>query len=71
MGGGVVITPQLLYPPGREPVPILQEAGGAPGLFWMGAEKLCPPPPQWDYDWEIYTLILSIWVEVMYTKGQC
>jgi len=45
MGGGVVITPQLLYPQGREPVPIVQKAGWAPGLVWMGAENLAPPPP--------------------------
>jgi len=40
MGGGVVITPQLLYPQGREPVPIVQKAGWAPGLVWMSAENL-------------------------------
>ena len=30
-----------LYP-GKAPVPILQEAGWAPGLVWTGAENLAP-----------------------------
>jgi len=30
--------------PGKDPVPILQEAGWAPGLVWMG-RKSCP---HWD-----------------------
>jgi hypothetical protein len=28
--------------PGKYPVPIVQEAGGAPGLVWTGAENLAP-----------------------------
>jgi hypothetical protein len=28
--------------PGKEPVPILQEAGWASGLVWTGAEDLAP-----------------------------
>jgi hypothetical protein len=35
-------TPAALYP--REnPVPIVQEAGWAPGPVWTGAENLAPP----------------------------
>jgi len=71
--GGRCHNPTALppLPPGKEPVPIVQKAGWAPGLVWMGAENLNPPHPKWDYDWEIYTLISSICVEVMYRKGQC
>jgi hypothetical protein len=29
-------------PPGKDPVPILQEAGWALGSVWMGAENLAP-----------------------------
>jgi len=29
-------------PPGKEPVPIVQEAGWAPGPVWTGAENLAP-----------------------------
>ena len=29
-------------PPGKDPVPIVQEAGWAPGPVWMGAENLAP-----------------------------
>jgi hypothetical protein len=28
--------------PGKDPVPIVQEAGWAPGLVWTGAENLAP-----------------------------
>jgi hypothetical protein len=30
------------FTPGKEPVPIVQEAGWAPGPFWTGAENLVP-----------------------------
>jgi hypothetical protein len=33
-----------LFTPGKDPVPILQEAGWAPGPVWTGAENLAPPP---------------------------
>ena len=28
---------------GKDPVPIVQEAGWAPGPVWIGAENLAPP----------------------------
>ena len=28
---------------GKEPLPIVQEAGWAPGPVWTGAENLAPP----------------------------
>ena len=31
-----------LFTPGKDPVPILQEAGWAPGPVWTGAEDLAP-----------------------------
>ena len=34
--------PRALYPPGMTMVPIVQEAGWAPGLAWTGAENLAP-----------------------------
>jgi hypothetical protein len=30
------------FTPGKDPVPILQEAGWAPGPVWMGAENHAP-----------------------------
>ena len=33
---------QPLFTPGKNPVPIVQEAGWAPGPVWTGAEKLAP-----------------------------
>jgi len=32
------------FTPGKDPVPIVQEAGWAPGPVWIGAENLAPPP---------------------------
>ena len=34
--------PQPLFTPRKDPVPIVQEAGWAPGLVWTGAENLAP-----------------------------
>jgi len=33
-------TPRPQFTPGKDPVPILQEAGWAPGPAWTGAENL-------------------------------
>jgi len=33
-------APAAIYPPGKDPVLIVQEAGWAPGLVWTGAENL-------------------------------
>ena len=41
-GWGVSVTPRPLFTPGRDPVPIVQEAGWAPGPVWTGAENLAP-----------------------------
>jgi len=41
-GWGVSVTPWLLFTPGKDPVPIVQEAGWAPGPVWTGAENLAP-----------------------------
>ena len=34
-----VARPGHTLPPGRDPVPILQEAGWAPGLVWTGGKS--------------------------------
>ena len=39
-GWGVSLTPRLLIIPGKDLVPIVQEAGWAPGPVWTGAENL-------------------------------
>ena len=40
-GGWVVsVTPRPLYPQERDTVPIVQDAGWAPGPVWTGAENL-------------------------------
>jgi len=42
-GWGVSVTPRPLFTPGKNPVPIVQEAGWAPGPVWRDAENLAPP----------------------------
>ena len=39
-GWGVSVTPRPLFISGKDPVPIVQEAGWAPGPVWTGAENL-------------------------------
>ena len=39
-GEGVSVTPRPLFTPGKDQVPIVQEAGWAPGPVWTGAENL-------------------------------
>jgi len=39
-GWGVSVTPRPLFTPGKDPVPIVQETGWAPGPVWTGAENL-------------------------------
>jgi hypothetical protein len=46
MGWFVNTTPHRLYPRETDPVPIIQEAGWAPGSVWTGAET--PPPAGFD-----------------------
>jgi hypothetical protein len=41
-GWGVSLTPRPLFTPGKDPVPIAQEAGWASGPAWTGAENLAP-----------------------------
>jgi len=41
-GWGVSVTSRPLFTPGKDPVPIVQEAGWAPGPFRTGAENLAP-----------------------------
>jgi hypothetical protein len=43
MGWVVKATPpRSLYPLERDPVPIVQEAGWAPGSVWTGTENIAP-----------------------------
>ena len=35
-------TPRPLFIPGKDPVPVVQEAGWALGPVWTGAENLAP-----------------------------
>jgi hypothetical protein len=41
-GWGVSVTPRPLFTPGKDPVPIVQGTGWAPGPVWTGAESLAP-----------------------------
>jgi len=41
-GKGSASRPGRYLPPGKSPVPIVQEAGWVPGSVWTGAENLAP-----------------------------
>ena len=41
-GWAVNVTPQPLFTPGKDRVPIVQKAGWALGPVWMGAENPAP-----------------------------
>jgi hypothetical protein len=41
-GEGSASRPGPLFTPGKDQVPIVQEAGWAPGPVWTGAENLVP-----------------------------
>jgi hypothetical protein len=41
-GWGVSVTSRPLFTHGKDPVPIVQEAGWAPGPVWTGAKNLSP-----------------------------
>ena len=43
MGWGVSVTPRQHLTPGKDPVPIVQEAGWTSGPVWTGAENLASP----------------------------
>jgi len=48
-GGEGCVYPRLLFTPEKDPVPVVQEAGWAPGPVWTGAENLAPTGTQfWD-----------------------
>jgi len=42
MGVGGQRQAPAAFTPGKDPVPIIQEAGWAPGPVWTGAENLVP-----------------------------
>jgi hypothetical protein len=42
-GRGVSVTPRPLFTPGKDPVPIVQEAGWATGPVWTGAKISLSP----------------------------
>jgi len=41
-GEGSASRPGRSLPPGKDPVPIVQEAGWAPGPIWTDVENLAP-----------------------------
>jgi hypothetical protein len=63
--------PTALYP-GKDPVPILQEAGWAPGPVWTGAENLAPTgirsPDRQSRRQSLYRLNYRAHTNVLYTQ---
>jgi hypothetical protein len=46
-------------PPGKDPVPVVQEAGWAPEPVWIGAENLAPP----GFDPRTFHLVESRYID--------
>ena len=63
-GWGVSVTPRPLFTPGKDPIPIVQEARWAPRPVWTGAENLAPTgirSPDRPYIWrDVSYILLSI-----------
>jgi hypothetical protein len=52
--------PGRSLPPGKDPVPVVQKAGWAPGPVWTGAESLDPPP---GYDPRTFQSVVSSYTD--------
>jgi len=46
-GWGVTVKPRPFFTPGKDPVPIVQEAGWAPEPVWAGVSDLLFCPSAW------------------------
>jgi hypothetical protein len=46
--GGYSMLRSGRFTPRKDPAPIVSEVGWAPGLVWMGAKNLAPPPAGFD-----------------------
>jgi len=59
-------TPRPHFTPGKDPVPILQEAGWAPGPVWTGAEKNweCIVPLKYDTTFQNQTSLFCKWLHI-------
>jgi len=56
-GWGVSVTSRSLFTPGKDPLPIIQDAEWVPGLVWTGAENLAPTGI-WSPDHPAYSQLL-------------
>ena len=55
MGVGGQRHAPAAFTPGKDPVPMVQEAGWAPGPVWVDAENLAPP----EFDPRTFQLVAS------------
>jgi len=72
-GWGVSVTPRPLFTPRKNPVPIVQEAGWAPGPVWTGAENLAPTgirtPDRPARSQSVHNAVLISILHVLYRQG--
>ena len=68
-------TPRLLFTPGKDPVPIINEAGWSPGPIWTGAENLAPTgirfPDRPTRSQSLYRLSFMDVVQLLNFKAPC
>jgi hypothetical protein len=60
MGMGGQSHNSVAIAPKKEPVPIVQEVGWAPGPVCKGAEKSCPPP---EFDPRTFQAVASSYID--------
>ena len=67
-------TPWPLFTPGKDPVPIVQEAGWAPGSVWTGAENLASTgirspdrPARGQSLYRLSNPAHNFWINLIYT----
>ena len=63
---GVSVTPRPLVTPGKDPVPIVQEAGWAPGPVWTNGENFAPSP---GFDPRTVQLVASRYTDYANVQG--
>ena len=73
VGEGVSFTPRPLFTPGKDPVPIVQEAGWVPRPVWTGAENLAPSgirsPDRPPRSQSLYRLSYPAHIKIIYSGG--
>ena len=76
-GWGVSVTPRPLFTPGKDPIPIVQEAGSVPGPVWTGAENLAstgirsPDRPARNHSYTHWAIPAHLFLHTLFFYNVC